>query len=78
MLPTRLLNSYYTTVVTLLEYLCHATKRHADAFIHGDDDESFKTLLNSTFVALDCPLADIPQFEVHQPMISQTDVSRLE
>ena len=78
MSSTRLLNNYYTTVVTLLEYLCYATKRHADAFTHGDDDESFKTLLKGTLVALDCPLVDIPHFEVHQPMISQTDVSRLE
>lgn len=76
MLPTRLLDNYYTTVVTLLEYLCCVTKRHADAFIREDDDKSFKTLLQSTLVALDYPLAEIPHFEAHQPMISQTDVSR--
>jgi len=75
--PTRLLDNYYTTVVTLLEYLCRATKRHADAFTREDDDESFKTLLHSTLVALDYPSADIPHFEAHQPMISQSDVSRL-
>lgn len=73
--PTRLLDNYYATVVTLLEYLCRATKRDADAFTRKDDDESFKTLLQSTLVALDHPLADIPHFEAHQPMISQTDVS---
>lgn len=72
---TRLLDNYYTTVVTLLEYLCRATKQPADAFTREDDDESFRTLLQSTLVALDCPLVDIPYFEVHQPMISQTDVS---
>ena len=76
MLPTRLLDNYYTTVVTLLEYLFRATKRHADAFIRENDDESFKTLLQTTLVAFDCPLADIPHLEPHQSMMSQTDVSR--
>jgi hypothetical protein len=73
--PTRLLDDYYTTVVTLLDYLCRATKRHADAFTREDDDESFKTLLENTLVALHYPPADIPHFEAHQPMISQMDVS---
>lgn len=73
--PTRLLDNYYTTVVTLLDYLCRATNWHADAFTRKDDDESFKTLVQSTLVALDYPLANIPHFEVHQPMIAQTDVS---
>jgi len=76
MLPTRLLDNYYTTVITLIEYLCHVTKRHADAFTREGDDESFKTLLQSTLVALDYPLADIPHYEAHRPMVSQMDVSR--
>ena len=75
--PTRLLDNYYTTVVTLLEYLSRATKQPAVAFTREDDDESFTKLLHSTLIALDYPLADIPHFEAHQPMISQTDVSRL-
>ena len=74
--PTRLLDNYYTTVISLLEYLCLATKQHAGAFTREDDDESFRTLLRSTLVALDYPLANIHYVEVHQPMISQTDVSR--
>ena len=73
--PTRLLDNYYTTVVTLLEYLCLATKQHAGALTREDDDESFKTLLHGTLVALDYPLANIRHVEAHQPMISQTDVS---